>query len=339
MTYVHHTVLKAETALAVLEGVRHWHARHGGGGWLVDCTLGGGGHAEALLEATAPMPSVRLLGIDRDPAALAAASARLARFGQRFVAVHGRFGQLASLCAAGEIGAGTQPLLGIVADLGVSSPQFDDAARGFSFRLDGPLDMRMDPTHGPTAAELLGQVRVEDLADVLYQFGDIRRSIGTARIVLEEFHRGAHTTAQLADRLTARLPRTRSLHPATQVFQALRMWVNAELTDLQQLLDDAPALLAPNAALAIISFHSGEDRPVKQRFAELAKTDAFRIPVRRGVVPSELECRENPRARSARLRVLLHCDPLAEGDASEGDAYGDFDADDEEELSSPMNSL
>lgn len=296
------------------------------GHWVVDCTLGGGGHAEALL---AQLPSAQLLGFDRDQAALAAATQRLQRFAPRVHTVHGPFAELAAHCQRLSIGHS----FGIVADLGVSSHQFDTAARGFSFRMDGPLDMRMDPSRGPTALELLSEVRLEDLADVLYAYGDIRRSIGTARILLEEVGKGAVTTAVLAERLAARLGRQRSLHPATQVFQALRIWVNGELEQLEQLLLAAPRLLAPGAALAIISFHSGEDRLVKHRFAELAKRGGdFSLPQRKPLLADEDEVRANPRARSAKLRVLQRRIPteLAE-DEEYVEEEDDAVASDEEE--------
>ncbi|MBM4344555.1 MAG: 16S rRNA (cytosine(1402)-N(4))-methyltransferase RsmH [Deltaproteobacteria bacterium] len=299
MAFAHTTVLRDPTAAAVAAGVRAALAvdrRGSPAGAVADCTLGGGGHSEALLLALHDLPEVSVVGLDRDPQALAAATVRLAGFGSRFRAVHGRFGDLPGLLPGA--------LLGVVADLGVSSPQFDDADRGFSFRADGPLDMRMDPTRGPTAADLLDSVRLEDLADVLFQYGDIRRSIGTARIVLDEYSKGANTTARLAERLAARLDRSRSLHPATQVFQALRIWVNDEAAELERLLDDVPDRLAPGAALAVITFHSGEDRAVKHAFAQRARTDAFEVRERRGVVADGAEVAANVRARSARLRVL-----------------------------------
>lgn len=300
--FSHVTVLQAEVVQAVEQALSRQQGLPGSAPsmpWVVDCTLGGGGHSQALLSA---MPQIGVLGLDRDPAALAAAQQRLAPFGNRFVCEHAQFSQLAAICQR----RGLPPLLAVVADLGVSSHQFDTAQRGFSLRLDGPLDMRMDPTRGPTALELLERVRLEDLADVLYQYGDIQRSIGTARIVLEEVAKGAHTTARLAERLAARLGRSRSIHPATQVFQALRMWVNGEDAEVDALLRDAPGLLAQGGALAIISFHSGEDRPVKRAMAELGKKGgAFWLPHRKPVGPSPAEEAANPRARSAHLRVLV----------------------------------
>lgn len=264
---------------------------------VVDCTLGGGGHAAAILAA---LPHAGLIGMDRDPAALAAASQRLAAFGARFRPVHAAFGQLSATMEQLQHSDATA----IIADLGVSSHQFDTAARGFSLRLDGPLDMRMDPTRGPTAAEKLAAVSLEELADVLYQFGDIQRSIGTARIVRQALADGADTTAKLAERLAARLPHQRHVHPATLVFQALRIWVNDELGELQRLLSAAPRLLQPGGVLAVISFHSGEDRLVKQemrsqapkKYGEFARGGEF--------TAEDEELQVNPRARSARLRLL-----------------------------------
>lgn len=301
--FSHVTVLLHE-AVQALTLAPAWAEEIGDSGptpWIADCTLGGGGHSLALLQA---LPRARLLAFDRDPQALTAAAERLAAYGDRVEYVHAPFAELAGECQR----RGIAQLYGIVADLGVSSHQFDTAARGFSFRMDGPLDMRMDPSRGPTVLELLGDVRLEDLADVLYAYGDIRRSIGTARIVLEEVAKGAVTTLALAERLAARLGRDggkSKIHPATQVFQALRIWVNGELDQLEALLAQGPGLLADGAALAVISFHSGEDRLVKHRFAELAKRGGdFALPERKPMVAGEAELSANPRARSAKLRVL-----------------------------------
>lgn len=322
------TVLR-EAAVRAISLAPCWHEPQAESDerWVVDCTLGGGGHAQALLEA---LPSVKLLGMDRDRDALAAAAARLQPFGQRVHMVHAPFADLASV----RQHLGIDTIFGIVADLGVSSHQFDTAARGFSFRMDGPLDMRMDPSRGPTVLDLLSDVRLEDLADVLYAYGDIRRSIGTARILLEEVGKGAVTTAVLAERLVARLGRQRSLHPATQVFQALRIWVNGELEQLEQLLVAAPTALAPGASLAIISFHSGEDRLVKHRFAELAKRGGeFALPQRKPILADEDELRANPRARSAKLRVLQRrveteaSEVMGEDEDEDEGEHGDGDGD------------
>jgi 16S rRNA (cytosine1402-N4)-methyltransferase len=297
--FAHATVLRDETVAAIACGVDRV-APSAGPLWVVDCTLGGGGHSEALL---ARLPHVAVLGLDRDPAALQAATTRLAPFGDRFAGEHATFAELPMVLARRGIGC----CAGMLADLGVSSHQFDTPARGFSLRHEGPLDMRMDPSRGPTALDLLATVRLEDLADILYAYGDITRSIGTARILLEEVQRGATTTAALAGRLAARLGHApgKAIHPATQVFQALRIWVNGELDQLERLLADAPPLIAAGGALAIISFHSGEDRMVKQHFGQLARRGTpWQLPQRKPQVASAQELQRNPRARSAKLRVV-----------------------------------
>lgn len=268
-------------------------------GWVVDATLGGGGHSEAILERC---PQIRLLGLDRDPAALQAATARLARFAGRFVPAHAPFARIAEVCAAHQTGA----LSGLVADLGVSSHHLDRPERGFSFREPGPLDMRMDPTSGPTLDERLADISLEELADILYHYGDVRASIRGAKAVLEAWRDGARTTDVLAAHIARVMPGGGRLHPATQVFQALRIWVNDEGGQLQALLDAIPALMAPGATVAIIAFHSGEDRMVKDAFRDLAagRYAGWQRQTRKPQVPSEDEVRDNPRARSARLRVI-----------------------------------
>lgn len=295
-------------------------------GWVVDCTLGGGGHSEAILRLH---PHLKVLGLDRDAEALAAAGARLAPFAERFQSQHATFGDIGSIVASRCLGE----LSGVVADLGVSSHQFDTAARGFSFRFDGPLDMRMDPSQGRPLAELLDEVRLEDLADILYEYGDIRHSIGTARIVLQAFREGTTGTAELARHLARRLPHDRKVHPATQVFQALRIWVNREIDQLEALLRDAPSLLAPGGVLGVISFHSGEDRLVKQAFTALAprKYGRFVRPQRKGMVPEGKELQDNPRSRSARLRVIERARAAqptqADADQAEDEARGQGERD------------
>lgn len=301
--FAHVTVLRDEVVRLVAEAPALQGPPGEATGWLVDATLGGGGHSEALLLA---FPGVSVLGLDRDPAALQAASQRLARFGPRFACEHARFGQIAEVVQRRQL----PPLAGVIADLGVSSHQLDTPERGFSFRFDAPLDMRMDPTRGEPVSELLARVSVEDLANVLYDYGDIRRSIGTAKIVLQALQAGARTTGQLAEALAKRLPRSRSMHPATQVFQALRIWVNRELDELEALLRDAPGLLAPGGVLAVISFHSGEDRMVKHALQALAPGGKYgaggefvRL-TRKPVVAGPQEGADNPRARSAKLRAV-----------------------------------
>ncbi len=305
--FAHVTVLRdAVTAAVVAAAAARETVR------VVDCTLGGGGHSEAILLA---LPHVEVIGLDRDPAAIAAASVRLAPFGARFRAVHTPFGALAAVLADLQI----PDVTSIIADLGVSSHQFDTAARGFSLRHDGPLDMRMDPSRGLTLAQRLEAVSLEDLADILYEYGDIRRSIGTARIVLQSVQEGADTTAKLAQRLAARLPRDRNVHPATLVFQALRIWVNDELGELEALLRDAPGQLQPGGVLAVISFHSGEDRLVKQMMRAQAPKKYGEFMRGKPQAAGDEEVRDNPRARSARLRLLWRNRPGTPLDVADGD--------------------
>ncbi|MSP90257.1 MAG: 16S rRNA (cytosine(1402)-N(4))-methyltransferase RsmH [Myxococcales bacterium] len=284
-------------------------------GWIVDCTVGGGGHADALLHA---LPQARLLALDRDPEAVQAARTRLAPHGERARIVHGTFSGVAAVAAQHTV----RPIRLVVADLGVSSHQFDTARRGFSLRLDGPLDMRMDATCGESLADLLANVRVEELADVLYDYGDIRRSIGTARIVLESVRGGATTTGALAALLERRLGRVGRIHAATQVFQALRMWVNDEAAELDAWLRDAPGLAdVDGTTLACITFHSGDDRAVKQAFAKLERVGLgerrgrWERATRKALVASAAEQASNPRSRSAKLRALR----WSPGSAPDGD--------------------
>jgi 16S rRNA (cytosine1402-N4)-methyltransferase len=212
-------------------------------GWLVDATLGGGGHAEAVLRSCSHL---RVLGIDRDPAALTAAGARLAEYGSRFESVHGSFGAMNEIC----VDRGVAKVSAVIADLGVSSYQFERSERGFSFQRSGPLDMRMNPSAGLTLDERLSRVTVEDLADVLYHYGDIRASMRTANAVLRAWRDGVRTTTGLAERV-ARVMRRHGggrIHPATRVFQALRIWVNDEADELEALLEAGPNLLSDGGA-------------------------------------------------------------------------------------------
>ncbi|MEJ7597010.1 MAG: 16S rRNA (cytosine(1402)-N(4))-methyltransferase RsmH [Kofleriaceae bacterium] len=279
-------------------------------GVYVDGTLGGAGHAEAVLERC---PTARLIGIDRDPAALEAAKRRL---GDRATVVHGAYADLASILAELNI----DQVDGILLDLGVSSPQLDRAERGFSFTKDGPLDMRMDPTRGRTAFELIRQTDGDTLAEILLELGEERHGRKIARMIKETEPR---TTTELAALCARAIPmveqRKSKIHPATRTFQGLRIAVNAELAQLEQLLDDFPDLLAPGGRCAIISFHSLEDRPVKNRFRDLTWTSSLppklareagervepvcELITRKAVFASEAEIAANPRSRSARLRV------------------------------------
>lgn len=271
---------------------------------IIDGTLGGGGHTEALLERGA-----RVFGIDRDPRALEAATARLARFGDRFTAVRGEFGDAATLVP--------QKVDGFVLDLGVSSPQLDHAERGFSFMKDGPLDMRMSDL-GETAAELIARLPENELADVIYEYGEERLSRPIARSLKARLPK---TTSEAVEAVKAAVPRKawpKDIHVATRTFQGLRIAVNAELEQLDRALSSIPAMLNLGGRAAIISFHSLEDRAVKRAFKALcgeAPDEAPRgLPVvrtqqadfkslsKKPLTASEEEASQNPRARSAKLR-------------------------------------
>jgi 16S rRNA (cytosine1402-N4)-methyltransferase len=257
-------------------------------------------------------PDTRLLGVDRDPAALAAAGEKLAPFGDRVKLVHASYAELPDLL-------GDTQADGLLLDLGVSSPQLDLAERGFSFSADGPLDMRMDPTRGQTAAELIESLTEEELADVLWELGEERYSRRIARAVKEA---QPQTTAELARIVAAAIPvrdARERIHPATRSFQALRIAVNQELAQLDSILEALPRLLKSGGRCVIISFHSLEDRRVKERFRELEWTSRLpddlaaaagerTVPIcrtltKKPVTASDAELAQNPRARSAKLRA------------------------------------
>ena len=262
---------------------------------LIDCTLGGGGHSTLLLEAH---PDWRLIGLDHDPTAREAAAARLAPYEERVRIEAANFG-------AWQPPPGTLATA-VLADLGVSSPQLDRPERGFSFRADGPIDMRMNPQLGESAAELLDRLEEGELADLLYQFGEERLSRRIARRLVGERQAKPwrqRSTADLAYAVAGCYPpkaRHGRIHPATRSFQALRIAVNDELGALERLMRHAPDWLEPGGLLAIISFHSLEDRLVKQAF--LADQRLERI-TRRPLVADPAEESANPRSRSAKLRV------------------------------------
>jgi 16S rRNA (cytosine1402-N4)-methyltransferase len=275
----------------------------------VDATLGAGGHASALLPLLSP--GGRLIGIDADPAALEIARARLAPLADaqavRLDLVHSNFAELRSVLT--DLNAPAPHV--ILADLGVSSMQFDSAARGFSFRVDEPLDMRMDTTRGETAADILRSRNEEELADIFYHLGEERHSRKIARWIVElRRTEPVRTTGQL-EALVHRALRVRGhqrINPATRVFQALRIAVNRELDVLDMFLRDAPGVLAENGALALISFHSLEDRRVKVAFKDLCASGRFHQAVK-FERPSEAEVSDNPRSRSAILRTLYKSAP------------------------------
>jgi 16S rRNA (cytosine1402-N4)-methyltransferase len=276
------------------------HLEPARGGVFVDCTVGLGGHARALVEAGAS----RLIGIDRDPAAVAAARKALSGFGDRIEIVHADYRRIAAVLDERRV----TKVDGVLADLGVSSMQLDAAGRGFSFRQDDPLDMRMDTTAGPTAAEALRDVDERTLADVIYEFGEERHSRRIARAIVAARERvGIETTGQLAEIVRRAIPRkgyTR-IDPATRTFQAIRIWVNRELEGLDSFLGAAARRLADGGRLAVITFHSLEDRIVKHTLRALAAEEpGLRIRTKRPLVPSEAEIERNPRARSAKLRAV-----------------------------------
>ncbi|MGZ3420064.1 MAG: 16S rRNA (cytosine(1402)-N(4))-methyltransferase RsmH [Polyangiales bacterium] len=281
------------------------------GGLYADVTLGGGGHTEAIL-ASAPC---RVIGVDRDEIAIAAASRRLARFGDRFSVKHGRFGDVASLLPAG--------LDGLVADLGVSSPQLDDASRGMSLKReasDAPLDMRMDRSSGETAKELIARLSEEELADVIFELGEERQSRRIAKAIKRA--EKLETTGDLRHAVWSAVggDKRGGIDPATRTFQALRIAVNDELGELDRLLAALPGLLAPNGVAAIISFHSLEDRKVKRSFGD----EELWAPLsKKPIEASAEEITDNARSRSAKLRAARR---RAEGESRETDRAAKYEA-------------
>jgi 16S rRNA (cytosine1402-N4)-methyltransferase len=271
------------------------------GGTYVDCTVGLGGHAEGIVRRLGPQG--RLIGFDRDPEALALAQARLEP-------VRDELGsQAPEVTLIGEpfssIARHLEPASvdGLLADLGVSSLQFDEARRGFSFQADGPLDMRMDTRSGPTAAQVVNEASERELADLIYENGEERRSRTVARAIVRG--RPVTTTGQLARIVASVVPpmKGQRIHPATKTFQALRIYVNRELDEIRALLEAAPRLLKPSARLVVISFHSLEDRIAKDSLREGARQGIWKILTNKPVTAGEEEVEQNPRARSAKLRA------------------------------------
>lgn len=270
------------------------------GGVFVDCTAGLGGHTQQLLQAGA----TKVLGLDRDRDALAIARERLAPFEERVELVHSDYRQLDRVLQE----RGLDRVAGILADLGVSSMQLDAEGRGFSFRRDEALDMRMDQTQGASAAELLTSVDEADLADVIFRFGEERHSRRIARaIVRERTVRPITTTGALAEIVRRAVPVRgyQRIDPATRTFQALRIWVNRELEGLDTFLGQAARRLLAGARFVVITFHSLEDRIVKHTFRALAGAgESWQVLTRKPVVAGEEELQRNPRARSAKLRAI-----------------------------------
>jgi 16S rRNA (cytosine1402-N4)-methyltransferase len=272
------------------------------GGTFVDCTLGLGGHTRMLLESGA----TRVIGIDRDTDAIAIAKETLAAFGDRVTFVHADYREVAGVLDA----QGVAEVAGLLADFGVSSLQLDADGRGFSFKRDEPLDMRMDRSRGETAADLIDRVDETELADVIYRFGEERRSRQVARaIVMARGQSPITTTGRLAEivRRGVAARGWQRIDPATRTFQALRIWVNRELEELDSFIGRAAARLQVGGRLALISFHSLEDRVVKHTLRDLARGDeaVIKVLTKHPVVAGDAEAAVNPRARSAKLRAAV----------------------------------
>jgi 16S rRNA (cytosine1402-N4)-methyltransferase len=317
-TLAHRPVLLRET-IELLAAER--------GGLFVDCTVGLGGHSEAILETSR---EAQVLGIDRDDEALELARMRLARFGSRFRSVHADFRDITRVLANAEV----KHARGILADLGVSSLQLDSPTRGFSFRQDAPLDMRMDASTGvETAAELLGRLSEVEIAQIIFEYGEERRSRRIARWIVEKREQGTpiETTRDLASLVERAVGfgKQRRIHPATRTFQALRIAVNSELENLDRFVTDAVDHLEPEGRLAVISFHSLEDRIIKRTLGKLSgrcqcpprlpkcmcgAQKTVEILTRRPTVADEEEIAANPRARSAKLRA---CQKLSQPELSD----------------------
>ena len=309
----HSPVLLRET-IRFLEAAR--------GGLFVDGTVGLGGHSEAILQASA---ETRVIGIDLDSGSLRLAAERLAEFGDRFRPVHANFRDIARVLAE----AGEHDVSGVLVDLGVSSLQLDSPARGFSFRFDAPLDMRLDAEgDGETAADLLARLSEEEIARIIFENGEERRSRRIARRIVERREQGEPiaTTKDLADVVAKAVgyDKSQRIHPATRTFQALRIAVNQELEGLDRFVENAVDLLQPDRCLVAVSFHSLEDRIIKREFRRLAGycQCSSRLPVcscgarraveiitRRPVTADAIEVNDNPRARSAKLRACRKLSP------------------------------
>jgi 16S rRNA (cytosine1402-N4)-methyltransferase len=284
--FEHATVMRTEVVRALSPRA---------GGVYVDATLGGGGHTVALLEAE---PKARIVGLDRDPVAIDAARERLAPVGDRVTLVHAPFSSLRAQLDA----LGIDRVDGLIADLGVSSPQLDDAERGMSFRREGPIDMRMDTGEGETALELLHRLSDEELANVIFEYGEERRSRRIARSIKKALAAGELQTTLDLRRAVVRAvgpARVGGIDPATRSFQALRIAVNRELDELSDLLAGLPESIVPGGVAAILSFQSLEDRQVKRAFAVAPWTPLTKRPMS----PTDEECGINARARSAKLRA------------------------------------
>ena len=308
---VHRSVLLRETVELL---------NAGGGGTFIDATLGLGGHTEAILQSS---DETRVIGIDQDTSALEKAKKRLEVFGDRFCPVHANFSALREVWQ----NLGEPAINGILADLGVSSFQLDTPERGFSFRFDAPLDMRMNQAEDTaTAADLLENLSEEELANIIFEFGEERLSRRIARKIVEDRNGGKtpRTTRELAGLIERTIRSKEKIHPATRTFQALRIAVNRELDILPEFIDAAADILQPAGRFAVIAFHSLEDRIIKNAFRRLAgqNSEPLRLPIdlpkrieivtRRPIQASDEELLQNPRARSAKLRVCQKNDNRTE---------------------------
>src|SRR2546422_6427169 len=265
------------------------------GGRFIDATLGAGGHTRAILERTAP--DGRVLAIDQDELALAGARESLQSSGSRLIMEHSNFKNIAPLAA----GHGFLEVEGVLADIGISSMMVDDPSRGFSFMREGPLDMRMDRTQALTAADVVNTYSEKEIADILYTYGEERRSRPIARSIFRSRPLQRTTDLVRAIERVSGGPRHGQIHPATRTFQALRIYVNDELKSLEDFLDSSMTLVRPGGRVVVITFHSLEDRIVKQRFR--APAIPGRVLTKKVVTASDEEVRRNPRARSAKLRA------------------------------------
>ena len=275
------------------------------GGTYVDCTLGLAGHAEGVVRRLGS--TGHLIGFDRDTEALALAKARLDRVSEELGSQAPKITLVDEAFSSITRHVQQVSVDGLLADFGVSSLQFDEAYRGFSFQADGPLDMRMDTRSGPTASQVVSELSERELADLIYEFGDERRSRRIARAISGRL---ISSTAELARLVASAAPGRKGdkIHPATRTFQALRIYVNRELDEIRALLEAAPKLLKPSARLVVISFHSLEDRIAKDSLREGARQGIWEILTKKPVIAGEEETDRNPRSRSAKLRAAEKTD-------------------------------
>jgi 16S rRNA (cytosine1402-N4)-methyltransferase len=271
------------------------------GGTYVDCTLGLAGHAEGIARRLGP--EGRLIGFDRDPETLELAKERLARVANEMGSQAPQISLIGEEFSSIEEHVQPGTVDGLLADFGASSLQFDEAHRGFSFQADGPLDMRMNTRQGPTAAQVVNEENERELADLIYEYGEERRSRRIARAIVRG--RPVTTTGQLARIVASAAPAMKQerIHPATRTFQALRIFVNRELDEIKALFEAAPKLLKPSGRLVVISFHSLEDRIAKDNLRDGAQKGIWEVLTRKPVTASEEEVERNPRSRSAKLRA------------------------------------